>query len=93
MKIDFKVLWTSLICILALIYFFIKKNHKILLLIIIFAGIIQIIYYIMEKCMRHLECHIDIQIEKKEPEYKSSNDELIGLISEYKKKNKSGGKK
>lgn len=97
------IIWINLIYFSALMFFKIKnKNINFLFLIILVIWILinLIILFIQifaDKPDSHLNCEIkmynEIDIELKKPEYKSSNDELMKLISEYNKNNKFGDKK
>lgn len=96
----------NLICILSFIFFEIKyeniKNNKLLFLIILVILIlINIIIIFLKKCVDKLDSYLNceirnyekINIELKRPKCKSSNDELMKLISEYNKNNTFGDKK
>lgn len=101
MKINFKLLCKYLVCVLALICINIIKIDddifEIITLVVNIFFIVVVIFYLTENCFSCLNCPKSIhkslnQIQKKERECKSSNDELMDLISEY-KNNKSGGQK
>lgn len=100
------ILWIKLICFLLFIFFAIKykniKNNNFLFFIILAILILINIIILFLKIYAHkhhsfLNCEIrnynKIHIKLKKPEYKSSNDELMKLISEYNKNNKLGDKK
>lgn len=104
MKKRFSLLWIILIYILFLICCnmidknFLSNN----ILFVIALGFLVLIYTLLLLIRHLLNKHVNrhkTQIYyiscniKKEPENKSSNDELMDLISEYEKNNKSGEQK
>jgi len=85
-------------------YYVFENKFFVILGIFIFINIlITFLYYLVdkyenrryfnEKDYGHQGARNYIKIETKKPKYKSSNNELLSLIKQYKKNNKSGGQK